>query len=762
MPADRRPSVLVTTEGTYPFEGGGVTTWADVVLRGLPDVDFHLVAVTGSAAFRLHKDLPAHVRSVTAVPLFGSAEPTEFTRAGEPFATTVLRRARTQRALVERRFVPLLVRLLDACERPERAGWDEAHLLLDLHRCFVRLDHRALFRSEATWNAFRDTVLAQEAAAGSGGAAPTLGDLVQALRWLYSFLLPLTVPVPRTDVGHATLAGFAALPNVVAKLEHGTPFVVTDHGIYLRERYIALSAAAESFFLKRFLLRLVHLVGRVCYTVADQVSPVCDHNARWELKMGVTADRVRTIYNGIDTERFRPPETEPPRSRPTVVTAARVFPLKDIETLVRACAVTRRRVPDVHFVVYGSHTVDKPYTDKCLALIDELGVKGNFTFAGFHSDPAALYHEGDVFALSSISEGFPFSVIEAMACGRPVVATDVGGVKEAIEGGVGIVVPPRGHEALGDGLADLLLDHDRRRRLAHVGPRTGRRAVRRRADAGGPPGHVPPLGRAPDGRPAPGLARRRGRPCGREGKGGGGAARPALDPPHGRGGRPTRFPSARGRAVVRVAWRRPARSGLAGPGRSAPDRVAGRRPAGARPRAQPGRPGGVGGGRGGAVRGGLRLAGGGGGGRRARARGGRPAPGAADRSAPPGAAPAPGRPRAEPPRPTPRDQVGRARRRRRPRAFGRRPRAGRRALRRGRRPGNAGVGGPAAPPLGRGAAARRVERGGADDLRPGVTAGRPMTARWHRPAGRWGRPGPETAPPRRYLRVHTREHTCWE
>ena len=469
MPADRRPSVLVTTEGTYPFEGGGVTTWADVVLRGLPDVDFHLVAVTGSAAFRLHKDLPAHVRSVTAVPLFGSAEPTEFTRAGEPFATTVLRRARTQRALVERRFVPLLVRLLDACERPERAGWDEAHLLLDLHRCFVRLDHRALFRSEATWNAFRDTVLAQEAAAGSGGAAPTLGDLVQALRWLYSFLLPLTVPVPRTDVGHATLAGFAALPNVVAKLEHGTPFVVTDHGIYLRERYIALSAAAESFFLKRFLLRLVHLVGRVCYTVADQVSPVCDHNARWELKMGVTADRVRTIYNGIDTERFRPPETEPPRSRPTVVTAARVFPLKDIETLVRACAVTRRRVPDVHFVVYGSHTVDEPYTDTCLALIGELGVKDHFTFAGFHSDPAALYHEGDVFALSSISEGFPFSVIEAMACGRPVVATDVGGVKEAIEGGVGIVVPPRGHEALGDGLADLLLDPDRRRRLAHVG-----------------------------------------------------------------------------------------------------------------------------------------------------------------------------------------------------------------------------------------------------------------------------------------------------
>ncbi len=457
----RRPSVLLTTEGTYPFEGGGVTTWADVVLRGLPDVDVHLLAVTGSTALRLNKDLPGHVRSVVAVPLFGSAEPTEFTRHDEPFATTVLRRARTSNERVENRFVPLLKRLLAALERPEDAGWDEARLIRDLNRYFLRYDHRASFRSERTWNAFRDAFRADD-------AAPTLGDLVQALRWLYSFLLPITVEVPEADLTHATLAGFAGLAGVVAKVDRGTPLVVTDHGIYLRERYIAMSGSTESFFLKRFLLRLVHLVSRVCYVVADQVSPVCRHNARWELRMGVTPDRVRTIYNGIDTDLFVPPPSEPAGRRPTVVTAARVFPLKDIETLIRACDVARRRVPDVHFVVYGANWVDQPYTDRCEALIDELGVRDHFTFAGYHSDPTTLYHEGDVFALSSISEGFPFSVIEAMACGRPVVATDVGGVKEAVEG-VGVVVPPRDFAGLGDGLANLLLDPDQYARCARLG-----------------------------------------------------------------------------------------------------------------------------------------------------------------------------------------------------------------------------------------------------------------------------------------------------
>ena len=467
--ASNRPSVLLTTEGTYPFEGGGVTTWCDVILNGLPDIDVHLIAVTGSTAITLNKQLPPHVKTVQAVPLFGSVEPTEFTRAEEPFATTVLRRARTTESMVERQFVPLLKQLLAALERPEEAGWNEARIIWELNRYFIRLDHRATFRAEATWRAFRDTIRDQES--GPDGLDVRLDDLIRSLRWMYSFLLPITCPVPRTDVSHATLAGFAGLAGVIAKLEYGTPFMVTDHGIYLRERYIAMSnAAEETYFCKRFLLRLVHLVSRVCYVTADQISPVCDHNQRWELRMGATPDKIQTIYNGIDTTLFKPPppEKDAERERPTVVTAARVFPLKDIETLIRACDVTRRRVPDVHFVVFGNNTVDKPYTDRCMALIDELGVGDNFTFAGYHSNPAELYHEGDVFALSSISEGFPFSVIEAMACERPVVATDVGGVKEALVGGIGIVVPPRGFEPLGDGLADLLLDDDRRRELGRL------------------------------------------------------------------------------------------------------------------------------------------------------------------------------------------------------------------------------------------------------------------------------------------------------
>ena len=381
------------------------------------------------------------------MPLFGAAEPTEFTRWDEPFATTVLRRARTVPSVVEGRFVPLVVRLVEALERPEAAGWAEAELIRDLNRYFVRFDHRASFRSEGTWRAFRDTVLAQEA---GSDVEVTLGDLVQGLRWLYSFLLPITLPVPRADVTHATLAGFAGLAGVIAKLERGTPLMVTDHGIYLRERYIAMSGAADSFFLKRFLLRLVHLVSRVCYVTADQVSPVCHHNTRWETRMGVADDRIRTIYNGIDTDLFRPPETEPEGRRPTVVTAARVFPLKDIETLVRACEVTRRRGARRPLRglrrQLGRQAVHRPLRGAGR----QAGRPGPLHVRRLPRHAVGAVPRGRTCSRSRRSRRASRSrSIEAMACGRPVVATDVGGVKEALVDGVGIVVPPRGFEPLG-------------------------------------------------------------------------------------------------------------------------------------------------------------------------------------------------------------------------------------------------------------------------------------------------------------------------
>jgi glycosyltransferase involved in cell wall biosynthesis len=123
--------------------------------------------------------------------------------------------------------------------------------------------------------------------------------------------------------------------------------------------------------------------------------------------------------------------------------------------------VARDSISNVWFIVYGSLDADPPYVAKCRELIAEFKLEDNFEFAGFHNKPNEAFCEGDISVLSSISEGFPFTVLESMACERPVVGTDVGGVKEALEG-FGVVVPPRDPEAFGQGVVTLLGDDDLR------------------------------------------------------------------------------------------------------------------------------------------------------------------------------------------------------------------------------------------------------------------------------------------------------------
>jgi glycosyltransferase involved in cell wall biosynthesis len=198
------------------------------------------------------------------------------------------------------------------------------------------------------------------------------------------------------------------------------------------------------------------------YHFADQIAPVCSYNKRWELAHGALDSKIKVIHNGVDPRLFSPRETHRPRAT-VVVSAARIDPLKDIETLIQAASHVKSEEPEVQFLVYGA-TFDHDYLQQCLALRSALGLERTVSFPGHSTVPWEVYHQGDIVALTSISEAFPYSVIEAMACGRPVVATDVGGVREAVEG-CGLLVRPRQPEAFASSLIELLRDRNARAQI---------------------------------------------------------------------------------------------------------------------------------------------------------------------------------------------------------------------------------------------------------------------------------------------------------
>jgi glycosyltransferase involved in cell wall biosynthesis len=294
----------------------------------------------------------------------------------------------------------------------------------------------------------------------------TLREADEAANLIEHALRPLALVLPSdVDVVHANANGLSSMVALAAKWRTGLPFLMTEHGVYLRERY--LSAAGQSRAVKTALLRFHRALARTAYAEADSLAPVSGFNSRWAVRHGASASKIEVIANGVDPERFPFLIEEP--AEPVISWCGRVDPLKDLETLIRALAVVRRTVPGASLHLAGPVPAgNERYAEDCRELARSLGLAEAVRFAGPCASSREAFAAGRIAALSSISEGMPYTVLEAMMCGRATVSTDVGGVAEAV-GDSGLVVPPRDPEAFGEACAALLADADRRRALAAAG-----------------------------------------------------------------------------------------------------------------------------------------------------------------------------------------------------------------------------------------------------------------------------------------------------
>ena len=143
------------------------------------------------------------------------------------------------------------------------------------------------------------------------GTPPAL-DLVEAARLyqtLYWVARTAAAPTPDTDVLHVTAAGWSAIPAVVHKALHGTPMVLTEHGVYVREAYLAAARNGDSPGTRFATTRLARGLARVAYEAADVVAPVTDANAHWEMGLGIDPAKILVLHNGL-----RPPAEPTPRA----------------------------------------------------------------------------------------------------------------------------------------------------------------------------------------------------------------------------------------------------------------------------------------------------------------------------------------------------------------------------------------------------------------------------------------------------------------
>ncbi|MET9956483.1 DUF3492 domain-containing protein [Streptomyces sp. NPDC006339] len=503
------------TEGGYPYASGESGLWCDRLVRGLAPHEFDIYAL-GHDARREAGDrvpLPPNVRSVRTAGLgprdhdgrdYGRPYGGDYGRGhGRGHGRGLGRRER-------RRFEAAFRDLVDGiCAEPGAAptAGDEAgerfaaglYGLAELAR-----DHGGLptaLRSESAVRILESACRAP--GARRAVAAVTVPDQLAFTEQLERALRPLSLPwygeeddpdatgpdgaggaggLGLVDLCHAASAGAAALPGLLAKRFFGTPLLVTEYGVQLRAHYLAATGASLATPV-RALLAAFHgrLAGEV-YRQAALLTPGNTHARRWQERCGADRSRLRTVYPGMDAERFAEVgEDEESGDPATLVWIGRVEPAKDLVALLHAFAEVRRRQPDARLRIIAA-PVREPgaaaYLAHCRGLAEQLfpdeaagrhAVGENpvsFEELGGPEAPTLedAYAAGAVVVLSSVVEGFPVGLVEAMFCARATVSTDVGAVVEVI-GGTGLVVPPRNPKALADACLALLRDPERRYRL---------------------------------------------------------------------------------------------------------------------------------------------------------------------------------------------------------------------------------------------------------------------------------------------------------
>ncbi|WP_406380612.1 DUF3492 domain-containing protein [Streptomyces sp. NBC_00197] len=480
------------TEGGYPYVSGDARLWCDRLVRGLGQHEFDIYAL--SRTERQEDEgwiqLPSQVSRVRTAPLW----------TAEDDGVVHGRRAR-------RRFAEAYGELAAAvCAGPEAPGATEPsagaadssgveadrfasalYALAELAR-----DEGGLVGALRSEGAVR----ALERACRAPGALRTaraarVPDLLAVAGHIERALRPLSLDwyeddaLGSVDLCHAAAGGAAALPGLLTRHFFGVPLLVTEYGVQLRAHYLSSATVTEAPAVRALLAAFHGALAAEVYGAATLITPGNAHARRWQERCGADRAKLRTVYPGMEAERFAEVGEGAEGSRcadpDTLVWVGRIEPAKDLISLLHSFAEVRKEEPKTRLRIVGA-PADGPdgatYLAHCKALAAQLfpdeaeGVHAvgdnpvSFEEIGGPEVPslAEAYASGALVVLSSVVEGFPISLVEAMFCGRATVSTDVGAVVEVI-GGTGLVVPPRNPRALAEACVALLRDPERRERL---------------------------------------------------------------------------------------------------------------------------------------------------------------------------------------------------------------------------------------------------------------------------------------------------------
>lgn len=421
--------VTLILEGTYPFVRGGVSAWVHDLVTGMPELKFSLVYLGAEASQQqMRYDLPPNVIDLRCHYIMDANEGSKpLSRRGD------------------RDYFSDSEKLHAWFRNPDR---DLDKGLID--RAILQADRKTasgtddFFYSEEAWNEIQKNYRRYCPTASFNAYFWSVRNMHGPLMKLASIVRT----VPPSPLFHVLTTGYAGLLGAMAARLRKRPLILTEHGIYTKERKIDLQAAflqqsqAEGRagaelgmeHSQRIWMRLFEGIGRLVYDAADPIITLFEQNRQRQIRDGANPSRTLIIPNGVDVERYAPLRLRRQDKPPLILgLIGRIVPIKDVKTFIRSIAKLATRLPDVQGWLIGPEEEDPEYVAQCKELVVNLGLENRICFMGFQKVDDVLPRLG-LLVLSSISEAFPLVIGESFASGLPVVATDVGACRELIEG----------------------------------------------------------------------------------------------------------------------------------------------------------------------------------------------------------------------------------------------------------------------------------------------------------------------------------------
>ncbi len=250
----------------------------------------------------------------------------------------------------------------------------------------------------------------------------------------------------------------------MGKIIYNKPMVLTEHGIYTREREEEIIGADWiTLQFKDLWIKYFRSLSMCAYQNTDLAITLFENSKHIQNELGCDESKQVVIPNGVNIEGFASLPQKVLGIGETVVGAViRLVPIKDILTMIQAFKIVNTYMPEVKFLIMGPTEESPEYYDECQSIVTALEMDEKITFTG-RVNIKDYFPRMDLNVLSSISEGQPLAVLEALAAGIPNVTTNVGcceevlyGINDDKLGRAGIVVPVMNYKKMADAIITIL------------------------------------------------------------------------------------------------------------------------------------------------------------------------------------------------------------------------------------------------------------------------------------------------------------------